>query len=528
MLSQTTAFVTRSIRQESRLLSHHLVRGGLALLTLYLLGLQVISSARMGASGYRLIAGIMNCCYWCLTLLGVMYFSVAITEEKEEETLPLLRMTGVRNITLLLGKSLPRLAVVILLILVATPFLMLAVTLGGVVPEQIFASLIGLTCYAFCLSQVGLFASTVSRNSSAAVRWTVLLWLLLEFGHWMFMLMAFGCDEWGLHNLAEWFQWLAGSLGERTMWQASSAYLMFERGESIWHPQMTFHLTVGAIFFGLSYLLFERFTQHAISQGAAATVATARGIFNRTNIQRSLRCWDAAMEWKSWQFVAGGWFWFWVWMISLPVLSVTTVIAISAMVGEVPPAEAFGWTLIIIGTAGLAIQLGRLFGNVLNREIYDQTLVSLCMLPKKRGVILHRMILGVLPFLIPPLVCISLGFLWNAAAAPRFVVDTSELFAEPWFWASLSWVIVTVHLGTFLSVYFRHGGMLVAVAVCWFVMPFIGGMTIAAIATIFRGGGPFQAIFQYVIPMFAILGNVVICIVLQKMTLRRVEEVAGK
>ena len=73
----------------------------------------------------------MNCCYWCLTLLGVMYFSVAITEEKEEETLPLLRMTGIRNMTLLIGKSIPRLAVVVLLILIAAPFLMLAVTLGG-------------------------------------------------------------------------------------------------------------------------------------------------------------------------------------------------------------------------------------------------------------------------------------------------------------------------------------------------------------------------------------------------------------
>ena len=192
MLSQTTAFLTRSIRQESRLLSHHLVRSGMVFLMLYLLVLQVIQSQRQSASGLDLIGNVTWCCYWCLTLLGIMYFSVAITEEKEEETLPLLRMTGVRNATLLLGKSLPRLAVVVLLILVAAPFLMLAVTLGGVVSEQIFASLLGLMCYAFCLSQVGLFASTICRNSSRAVSLTFIFWLLLEFGSWLFYLVRPG------------------------------------------------------------------------------------------------------------------------------------------------------------------------------------------------------------------------------------------------------------------------------------------------------------------------------------------------
>jgi len=144
MLAQTSAFLTRSIRQESRLLSHHIARCGMVLLMMYLLALQIFTSPRLGASGLELIRNVMNCCYWCLTLLGLTYFSAAITEEKEEETLPLLRMTGVRNRTLLLGKSLPRLAVVVLLIMVAAPFLMLAVTLGGVVREQIVASLVGL------------------------------------------------------------------------------------------------------------------------------------------------------------------------------------------------------------------------------------------------------------------------------------------------------------------------------------------------------------------------------------------------
>ena len=88
MFAQTLAFLTRSIRQESRLFTHHMVRGSLVLLTLIVFFLQVLGSPRRGASGLFLVESISNCCYLCLTLLGIMYFSLAITEEQEEETLP--------------------------------------------------------------------------------------------------------------------------------------------------------------------------------------------------------------------------------------------------------------------------------------------------------------------------------------------------------------------------------------------------------------------------------------------------------
>jgi hypothetical protein len=534
MLSQTSAFLTRSIRQESRLLSHHLVRCGMVLLMMYLLLAQVIGAQQRAASGLDLMSSVMRCCYWCLTLLGVMYFSVAITEEKEEETLPLLRMTGVRNATLLLGKSLPRLAVVVLLVLVASPFLMLAVTLGGVVSEQIFASLLGLMCYAFCLSQMGLFASTVSRNSARAVSSTFLLWLLLEFGTWLFYLGAIACDEWGWSFLAGRLRQISSDLWERTMWQACETYLLFERGEAIWHPQMTFHLFVGSAFFGLSLWLFERFNQHSIAQGAVATVATARGISTRTSSLKSLRCWDAALEWKSWQFHAGGLFWFWIWLFSLPLLSIFVIVVIGALVGDFPPGEVYGISLMLVGTAALVILLARLFGSFLNQEIQQQTLVSLCMLPRGRGEILRRLSVGLMPFMIAPVVCFSLGFMWMMLAEPYFLEHAFEWIREPWFWAILGWAVVTVHFGTLISVYFRHGGMLIAIACCWFILPFMMGAFFSILAVLFgfmfRGpGGDFaEHFFRYLVPMIAIVAEAAVCFVSQRLVLRRIEELAAR
>lgn len=529
MFSQTSAFLTRSIRQESRLLSHHMVRGAMVAMMLFLLFLQVMETARFGAAGLTLISNVIQCCYWCLTLLGVMYFAVAITEEKEEETLPLLRMTGVRDVTLLLGKSLPRLAVVILLILIAVPFLMLAVTLGGVVREQIFSSLLGLVCYAFCLSQAGLFCSTVARNNSRAVTSTFVVWLSLEFGHVVPYLFSLGSSQWGLSGLTDDLSWLSSVWSERTMWQASRTYLMFERGASIWHPQMTFHLIVGSLFFAVSHQLFERFNEAAIAQGAVATTATSRGILSQTRKLPSRRSWSAALEWKSWQFVGGGVFWFLVWLIFLPVISVSVILFISIAIDEMAPAEAYAGTMMFVGVAGLVLAMGRVYGFLFNKEIFEQTLVSLCMLPISRTHLLRRMAVGVLPFAMPGIVCFAMGFFWMLAVERRFDEDTAEMLAEPWFWASLTWALVTLHVGILFSVWFRHGGMLIAFAVCCIVLPFMGGMLIATLATVFRGiGGATEDFFQYVVPCFIIPVHFMICFVLQNMILKRVEGLAAK
>lgn len=163
------AFLTRSIRQESRLFSHHLIRGGLAGMVLFMFILQLTASSRFGAAGSRFATSIVMAFYWFLTILGLLYYSVAITEEKEEDTLPLLRMTGVSNFALLTGKSIPRLAIAALFLLVVSPFLVLSMTMGGVVAEQLVACLLGLLCYSFLLSQLGLLASTVAQGWTASV-----------------------------------------------------------------------------------------------------------------------------------------------------------------------------------------------------------------------------------------------------------------------------------------------------------------------------------------------------------------------
>lgn len=531
MFAQTLAFLTRSIRQESRLLTHHLVRGALVLLALILFFVKVIEAPRRGASGLFLVTSITNCCYYCLTLLGIMYFSLAITEEKEEETLPLLRMTGVRNFTLLIGKSLPRLAIVVLLIMVSSPFLLLSITLGGVVPEQIIALVVGMMCYAFCLSQMGLFCSTICRSSQRAVGLTIVLWILLEFSGWIFRLFAFGCRQWGFAILQRYFNQASQFLWQRSMWEASSEFLMYERGENIWHVQMTFHICVALCFFGLSWVLFEPMNQASLALGASASENITRGLASRTHGVRSLRCWDTALTWKSWQFLVGGWFWIVVLTIAMPFVSIGLVLGISVLVDAPVHAAVYGSTLMTVGGVSFAVFLARLFGNVLNREIYQQTLVSLCMLPRRRGKILSELYLGLVPGLLAPLFCFGLGFVWMSAVEPRFIeAFFFNVVVRPWSWAIFGWLVMTVHIGTLLSVYLRRGSMLIAVSVCYFAIPFIGGMVMGVLGLLLGGLGPDGAEFllMYLVPLGVIVAEASFCVLIHRLILHRVEELAAK
>ena len=128
----------------------------------------------------------------------------------------------------------------------------------------------------------------------------------------------------------------------------------------------------------------------------------------------------------------GGWLWIIVYTIGLPVFAASAVLTISIIVGEAANAEVYGSTLMVVGGGSFVILLARLYGNVLNREIYQQTLVSLCMLPRRRWVTLGELYLGLLPGLIAPLCCFGLGVLLTGLAEPWFFGNFIKTLIEPW------------------------------------------------------------------------------------------------
>jgi hypothetical protein len=74
MAIRTTAFLKRAVTQDSRMLSQHLMRGGLALIVLLVFVNQLAMSTMTFAAGRNFATYIFLCVYLFLTGLGLTYF----------------------------------------------------------------------------------------------------------------------------------------------------------------------------------------------------------------------------------------------------------------------------------------------------------------------------------------------------------------------------------------------------------------------------------------------------------------------
>ena len=177
----TMALFVRSLREEGRAKLPYLAR--LLLVTIVLLvlfrGYRSFSLSQ-GAAGLQFFELLIQVNAVFITLAGIAFFSSAITEEKEEGTIALLRMTKLSPVAILLGKSTSRLFGACLLILAQLPFTLLAVSLGGVTTIQVFAAYATLLSWIFFLANLALFSSVVmARNTSAAT--ATLLFLVVMY-----------------------------------------------------------------------------------------------------------------------------------------------------------------------------------------------------------------------------------------------------------------------------------------------------------------------------------------------------------
>lgn len=526
MQFRAMAFLTRSVRQDSRLLSHHAMRAAMAGLILYLFFMQSQMSFTRSAVGAGFASTVVSCCYWFLTLLGGIHFSSAISEEKDEQTLALLKMTGASPLAILVGKSMPRLAVAALFLIVVAPFLLLSITLGGVLRLGLLSAILSILCYSVMLSQLGLFASVVSSSTRRAFSLMCILWLLFELPHWWSWL-AYGAfynvlsTEWN-----DWFLELNSSLSDFSLCGNLRTTLLAFEPEEIWHTHMTYELCVALFFFVLSWAAFEPCTSRSISEGSSGD--SSPGI-SRLLKMPVTRPWKNAVMWKSWQHGTGGTIWLIARLVVAPVLIFGFGFAFALFsTGELYTESLIGWGLGL-GIVFLLINIARLTGRVFNEEIHGKTLASLVMLPQPTSRTFWSLIQGLLPGILAAsftAVC-GLLLLCGYIAAEGGLDDLAETFIQPWFWHFGSWVLVTAHVGLYLTTYVRYGGMLLAVALCWLIMPMVFGTTVGLFAMASRGVF-FAELMQYLFPMGLIVIELVACVLFQRAIHQRLIDLAGK
>jgi len=407
MLTKAVALLSQTFRVDVRQLRTHLLRGGIALGVLWLLSIIHFDSSWRSSPGLQFCEGLTFSTMVMLTLLGAFYFPSVITEEKEEHTLGLLRMAGVSSLTLLLGKSVARVGVVLLLIAVSLPYWWLCVTLGGVTTTQVAAVAVSLAAHLALMSQIGTLCSVYFTTTGRACVASMITIFLLLFGPLIAeeLLREFDVITRGnspfpplYHNMAP--------------YQLSMIVRPGYTG-GLLSTQVWTNFAAAFLLLGISWLLLDRVNTYDQVPGRESRLLA----WLRSHLPEPVRRRRAprrapdgpvgrAILWKDFRQFGGGYRW---WM--LRALGYFVMGFLFSLDGWGRYWQRVGVGLIVTAFwAGIA-EIVFHAGHLLYREVKNQTWDSLRMLPVSTASIVRRKILAALWALVPTFVALFLGMM---------------------------------------------------------------------------------------------------------------------
>lgn len=485
------ALFERSLRVETRSALICWARAGLLVLILFLL-LPVQTMARsgwIGAPGLQFLTQLVWVNLVFITLAGLSYFASAITEEKEEMMLGLLRMTDLNPVAILLGKSTSRLAGAILLLLVQVPFVLLAVALGGVGLLQIVASYGTLLAYLFLICNLALFFSVIFRTTTTAAACTFFLLLLFLIGHYWAaaILQDIGSPDPAVLNHGLWplFAklvdfWRRATPSDRL----TEIFRTGFTGPAIGF-QIVSNLMMGVTMFALSWLVFNPCTREE-RESAPGRRWFRRATSRPSRIPAGL-VGIRAVTWKDFTFISGGKAGLLI-RFGLVILLVTLCNFFVWKYGD--PRDitlnfeglALFWVSLLLAAIFLAMDVSRVF----QEEMRWKTLSSLATLPFSMRELAYRKLAGTLIGTLPLLGATALGALMAAEDVGKFF---NEMLRQSTFFGMFVVMILQyvlfLHLTAFLSLIIKRGALPLAVAI-----QYMGGSFLMGVLTmIFAFGG---------------------------------------
>ena len=508
---QTFALVERSLRVDTRLKRTHFVRLAFAGLILLLLAQVQIGINNYSSPGRDVFQNICWLNFFLLNLAGLSFFSTAITEEKEEMTLGLLRMAGIGPLGVLLGKVSPRLISAVLLLSVQLPFTFLAITLGGVNTHQIMAAYVALLTFAVMLAGLGSFISTICERSNVAVSIMTGILAGLYVGPVLAHKAADGLlrKKWivpeTMRSIDTNLAYVEGSTPWISLF-ADRGILSTNFNGPLLGYQPIVGLIAGALFFGLAWLVFDTCTRNEIR------VAPARGLmalFSKRVTAGGNRVWNNALAWKDFNFLTGG-------TIAASIKFASYIILMGSMAVLIARElrsnlmDSIGGTLILSMLTALLVEIPIYLSRIFREELRWQTWPDLVLLPHSVGWLVRNKLLGILPTFIPA----ALVFLFGAILSPSFLQDAlRKTFLEAQGLYLLSQYILGLHLIVLLSLGVKWGALPFGIALV--VVPNV----IFVVACSTR-----PTLWQYAIPITA---AVVICGVSQKLIVEKLRNLAS-
>ncbi len=392
MFPGVLALLERSWRVDARAWGQHLIRLGLVIGIYFALLFAVFTGAGFGAPGLRFLFYIVNLNLVFITLTGVCFFSTAISEENEEDTLGLMLMAGISPVGILLGKSLARLTQVLLLIAVQYPFTLLAVTMGGVNPIQVHSVYAAMFAYVFMLSGVGLCCSTLNSRNQTAVLWAavfVAIYCVLP----PFMIRLVLLPNGRTLQIPEFVAWV----DESCIFYQVNSILASNFQETMISRQVISNMVIGVLGYFLSVILF------GLAVRTPSLEPTSRGLLEQTRRRMPIHSRGRPklnpFTWKDFHFIGGG--------TTGLVLRATLIVVSYFVVCHVTDHLGGGWdwgpphwgtatgTFVSLMMFAVTLDAGQMMSRCLNEEIREQTFGSLLMLPHSTHKILYSKLLGV-------------------------------------------------------------------------------------------------------------------------------------
>jgi len=456
------ALLTRALRVDARQLRNHLFRLAFVGFIYVFLLMSTLQSAFFGAPGLLFFSHIAWLNAFFITCAGIGFFSSAITEEKEEETIGLLQMAGLNHLGILLGKSTSRLIQVMLLLVVQFPFMLLSVTLGGVTTQQIVAAYVDLLAFTVLLANTALVCSVVFQRGGTAAAMTTLLTAGYVIAPWVAEL-----ELTDLHSMAWtktiWWKWLILTSLEWTqdscVFRQLAAVMTTGFNEPVLTRQVISNIVAGVFCFGLAWLLFGPCVNNAVPGGAT------RGLLlkstSRVKFLSPGRCWPNPFVWKDFQFIGGGY--------SLLLGKFLAYVGLFAAIVGVSMFPGNWWGLMFSDVAG--VYVGGMSGilileacvsasRIFHDEIRLHTMPSLLMLPRSIPYIGYSKAIGCVLGLAPATVCLTCGSLLLPTVSQTTIL---QILIDPRLWAMVMTFLIFLHLIALLSLFVKWGALPAAI-----------------------------------------------------------------
>jgi len=462
------ALLERSLRVDARALSAHLARLGLLGTIFLVLWNTLANQFGVGAPGLNFFEGISVGEVLFISILGISFFSTAIVEEKEEDTLGLMLMAGISPLGILLGKTGGRLWQAILLIVVQFPATLLAITMGGLSFEQILAATISLSAYLMLMAGFGLLCSTIAARSSSAMRmmsigmvlYFVVPWVASAI-RWRLMTMTpvvtTSTTTWDDDSVV--IQLLSFIRSQSVMMRLNEVLQTGFAG-SYWGTQVISNVCGGLVAAVMAWALFGRVNATPTTEPSSRGLVARRG---RYVLFAAGRPWSDPFFWKDFHFVAGG---FAGMLIrSVYYFGLMGFFYLGEVTGIISSGSDDEWVdgCLVFMSLSVAIDAGLVLARALRDEIRDQTLSTLLLLPRSSNSLIYAKFAGAL-----------LGWLPGPVIELWLTLITHQgRHSMMWFFSNedgMAWCIVLVfflipHYAMVLSLHLRWGAVPVGAGV---------------------------------------------------------------